>query len=763
MIRLPDLPEPSSIHINPYAVAIVTPLLALVATLLLAPYLVRTTLLFFIIAVLVSGWYGGFRPGLLSGVISGLLLDYFFLGPILAFSIEITDFPVLSLFALIVIIISVVEESRLQTERALRQSRDQLRIVLQGINDGVTAQDKNGELLFANDAAAKLAGFTSVDEMMATPIQKIRTNYEIFNEDGTSLSYDRIPSRRVFTEGISNQLTYRWHLVKEGRNRWMTYKSSPVFDQSGEPQMSINILTDITEDKEAEVKLRNAHERLQTMLASINNGVIATDIEGRVELMNPMAETLTGWTQEQALGKPFENIVRIMSHHDRQLINNPVRAVLRDALPIDVLTPSVLISQDGNQVPIGYNAAPIKDQYGSMVGAVMVFRDISARQKAEQERNQLTLLLAAQQKRLENILANIPGIVWESSILPNNEPPRVEFINSYAERMLGYPREDWLTIPNFGESIIYPEDLETSQKEARAIFEQGMLSAAIQFRCVAKDGRLVPVETHYTILTDDSGKITGMCGLMTDITQRKADEDALKQSTLDLKRSNEQLEQFAYVASHDLQEPLRMITSYLQLLERRYKNQLDQDASDFIAYAVDGATRMKALIIDLLAYSRVKTGEQNFAPFDSEKALEQAISNLQMQIKETSAEITYDTLPNIVGNEGQFVQLFQNLLSNSLKFHGKDSPKINISAEQSNHIWKFSIQDNGIGIEPQYVDRIFIIFQRLHTKDRYPGTGIGLAICKKVVEHHGGRIWAESTPGAGTTFWFTIPSTNWRK
>jgi light-regulated signal transduction histidine kinase (bacteriophytochrome) len=247
-----------------------------------------------------------------------------------------------------------------------------------------------------------------------------------------------------------------------------------------------------------------------------------------------------------------------------------------------------------------------------------------------------------------------------------------------------------------------------------------------------------------------------------DISQRKADESALQQSALDLKRSNEQLEQFAYVASHDLQEPLRMITSYLQLLERRYKNKLDQDATEFITYAVDGATRMKALINDLLAYSRVKTGEQDFARFDTKAALEQAIDNLQISITETKAEITYDSLPNLVGNEAQFVQLFQNLLSNAIKFHGDAAPKITIKAEQLGYVWRFSVKDNGIGIEPQYVDRIFIIFQRLHTKDQYPGTGIGLAICKKVVEHHGGRIWAESTPNAGTTFWFTIPSANWR-
>ncbi|MBI1280507.1 MAG: PAS domain S-box protein [Anaerolineaceae bacterium] len=760
MIRLP---ESDSVRINPYAVAIMMPILALLASLLFAPYLVRTTLLFFIIAVLISGWYGGVKHGLLSGLISGIFLDYFFLGTGFSFGVAVTDIPVIGLFALIVLIISIMEESRLRTERALRQSRDQLQVVLQSITDGVTAQSPNGELLFANESAARFAGFNSSTEMIATPISKIRSNYKIFDDDNKPLAFEKHPISRVFKEAKTSEMNFKWYSVPNDSTHWMNFKASPVFDQNGHVEMSINIMKDITEDKEAEVKLRNAHTRLQTMLASINNGVIATDAEGRVELINPMAEKLTGWKQEEALGKPFEDIVSIISEHKGKLIFNPIPTVLKDAVPVDVSTPSLLINKDKTEVPIGYNVAPIKDQFGAIVGAVMVFRDISDRQKAEKERNQLTMLLAAQQKRLENILANIPGIVWESILVPGSDTQRLEFVNSYAEKMLGYPRENWLTIPNFGQKITYPDDIETSQKEAREIYERGDLSASIQFRMIAKNGRIVPVEAHYSILTDENGQIIGTCGLIMDISQRKADEMALQQSTLDLTRSNEQLEQFAYVASHDLQEPLRMITSYLQLLERRYKSQLDQDATDFIAYAVDGATRMKALINDLLAYSRVKTGEQNFAQFDSTKALEQAITNLQMQIKETAAEITYGSLPGIVGNEAQFVQLFQNLLSNSIKFHGENPPKVKVSAELNGNVWKFSIQDNGIGIEPQYVDRIFIIFQRLHTKDRYPGTGIGLAICKKVVEHHGGRIWAESTPGTGTTFWFTVPSTNWRK
>lgn len=757
------LSENRSVQIMPYVVALMTALLATGATLLFAPILVRTTLLFFIIAVLFTGWYGGFRPALFCGALSALVLDYLFLGDEIGFALRPNDFPVLALFAFVVIFIGIIEENRIRTEKALRQSRDQLRIVLQGINDGVTAQDKTGKVLFANDAAARLAGFKTSDEMIAAPIDTIRSNYKLFDKAGQPLNYEDHPVTRVFKDKTSRQLNFQWHLVNEGINRWMNFKSSPVFDHQGQVQMAINILTDITEDKESEVKLRNAHERLKTMLASINNGVIATDTEGVIELMNPLAEKLTGWPQAQAIGKTFEDIVSIISEDKGERIVNPIRSVLRDGKPIDGLAPGILRSKDGSGVPIGYNAAPIQDQYGATVGAVMVFRDISDRQKAEQERNQLTLLLATQQKRLENILANIPGIVWESKIVPETQTQRMEFVNSYVEKMLGYSRDEWLNTPQFGETIIHPDDREISQREAQAIYEGGELSAAIQFRVIAKDKRIIPVEAHYTILTDETGQTVGTCGLITDISQRKADENALKQSALDLKRSNEQLEQFAYVASHDLQEPLRMITSYLQLLERRYKNHLDQDASDFIAFAVDGATRMKALINDLLIYSRVKTGEQDFERFECRAAIEQAITNLQIQIKESGAQISYDGLPPLMGNEAQIVQLFQNLLSNSIKFRKDDAPKIEVKAVQNENVWTFSVRDNGIGIEQQYMDRIFVIFQRLHTKDRYPGTGIGLAICKKVVEHHGGRIWAESIPGAGTTFWFTIPSLSWSK
>jgi light-regulated signal transduction histidine kinase (bacteriophytochrome)/CheY-like chemotaxis protein len=225
----------------------------------------------------------------------------------------------------------------------------------------------------------------------------------------------------------------------------------------------------------------------------------------------------------------------------------------------------------------------------------------------------------------------------------------------------------------------------------------------------------------------------------------------------ELARSNAELEQFAYVASHDLQEPLRMVASYVQLLERRYQDQLDQNARDFIAYAVDGTVRMQELIQALLSYSRIGTRAKEFHLTDCNSTLDRALENLRLAIAETEAVVTHDPLPELMADSIQLTQLFQNLLSNAIKFRSDRPPAIHISAVQKEESWLFSVQDNGIGMETRHSDRIFAIFQRLHSRTKYPGSGIGLAISKKIVERHGGQIWVESTPGEGTTFYFTIP------
>jgi PAS domain S-box-containing protein len=267
-----------------------------------------------------------------------------------------------------------------------------------------------------------------------------------------------------------------------------------------------------------------------------------------------------------------------------------------------------------------------------------------------------------------------------------------------------------------------------------------------------------PYELSFSPIHDDNGRIIGAVHILRDITERRRAEEALALKSADLARSNQELEQFAYIASHDLQEPLRMVSSYVQLLAKRYRGKLDPDADEFIGFAVDGAARMQRLINDLLLYSRVGTRGKPFEPIDSYQALAAALDNLQLAIADNGAAVSHDALPTVMVDGSQLTQLFQNLIGNAIKFHGAAPPRIHVSAREQEKEWLFSIRDNGIGIAAEDFERIFVIFQRLHSRGDYPGTGIGLAVCKRIVERHGGKIWLESEPGKGTTFFFTLPA-----
>lgn len=272
------------------------------------------------------------------------------------------------------------------------------------------------------------------------------------------------------------------------------------------------------------------------------------------------------------------------------------------------------------------------------------------------------------------------------------------------------------------------------------------------------DDREVVVASEWLLGRDAVGLPTIILEANTDITDRKRAEEALRRTAEQLDRSNKDLEQFAYVASHDLQEPLRMVSSFLQLLSDRYRGQLDDKAQEFIAYAVDGAQRMSALIHDLLAYSRVNTRGGELTPTDAQAAFDLALMNLHMAIEQSGAAVTHDPLPEVQASKPQLVQLFQNLVGNAIKYRAAERPaQVHVSARREDRHWLFGVADNGIGFEQQYEDKLFLIFQRLHSRSKYSGTGIGLAICKRIVERHGGHIWAKGEPGKGATFFFTLP------
>ncbi len=353
------------------------------------------------------------------------------------------------------------------------------------------------------------------------------------------------------------------------------------------------------------------------------------------------------------------------------------------------------------------------------------------------------------EEKYQTVLEEIEEGYYELDLAGNWVSFNDTFCNS-----LGYSREE-LTGMNY-RAVTLEEDIDNAFKVFQEAYRTGKVVKDFSFKAVCKDGSIILIEASAFPIRDEEGNITGFRGIGRDVSERKQAEEKLRQAMEELERSNTELERFAYVASHDLQEPLRMVSSYTQLLEKRYKDKLDGDAQEFINFAVDGAKRMQQLINDLLAYSRVGTRGKPFKPTDCEAVLDAAMANLDVAIMESKTNVTHDPLPAVMADEAQLVLLFQNLISNAIKFHGKKLPRVHISAKPEEDKWIFSVKDNGIGIDPQYFERIFIIFQRLH-REKYVGTGTGLSIAKRVVERHGGRIWIESEEGKGSTFYFTLP------
>ena len=348
-----------------------------------------------------------------------------------------------------------------------------------------------------------------------------------------------------------------------------------------------------------------------------------------------------------------------------------------------------------------------------------------------------------------NLLQNV-----SDAIIATDNQFRIQSWNKAAEKIYGW-QEDEVLGKTMSELMTQVYEKSTQEEIMAEFLSKGYWTGRVsQYR---KDGSLIPVLSSVTAVKDRQDTIIGAVAVNRDITDQMETEEALRERTRSLEASNEDLAQFAYAASHDLQEPLRMITAYLQLVAGRYQDQLDDEAIEFIGYAVDGAMRMRQLITDLLTYSRIGQKNHGFGPVALEKILQQVLFNLEIQIQEANIAITHDPLPTVIGDKTQMLQLLQNLISNAIKFRREASPRVHLSARQEASNWIIQVADNGIGMEPGLTKKIFTIFQRLHTREEYPGTGIGLAICKKIVQKHGGKIWVDSEQGVGSTFTFSLP------
>jgi PAS domain S-box-containing protein len=491
----------------------------------------------------------------------------------------------------------------------------------------------------------------------------------------------------------------------------------------------------------AEEARKDSGAKYRGLLEAAPDAMVVVNQSGEIVLLNVQAEKQFGYHRDELVGQKVKNI--IPEGFAERLIADGTRSAA-DALAQQIGTGIELNGRrkDGSEFPIEIMLSPLESAEGILVTAAI--RDISVRKAAEKHLGQM-------EGRYRGLLEAAPD-----AMVVVNQSGEIVLLNVQAEKQFGYRRDELVgqkvknIIPEgFAERLI--ADALRSAEDALA----QQIGTGIELNGRRKDGSEFPIEIMLSPLESAEGLL--VTAAIRDITTRKTAEANLLHKVEELNRSNEELGHFAYIASHDLQEPLRMVASYTQLLSRRYKGKLDSDADEFISFAVDGASRMQRLIQDLLAYSRVGTKGRNLLDTSSEEALQQALINLRAAIKESSALVTHDPLPTVVADEMQLVQLFQNLVGNAIKYQRPGVPRVHISAAMNGEKkWIFSVKDNGLGIDPQYFERIFGMFQRLHKREEFAGTGIGLAICKKIVERHGGHISVESQPGQGSTFRFAL-------
>ena len=626
--------------------------------------------------------------------------------------------------------------ARKEAEAALRDSEERWRATVDSASEGMLIYDRSLAIVSANRAAERILRLSQAELIGKSGFTSI---LPCIGEDGAPLASEARPTRITIRTGTPQ--TGRVIGIKrpDGAVTWLSVNTA-FLRRADEADYYglVSTVSDITAQHDAERRLKESEQRFRRTFELAGSGMAHIGMDRRFTRVNRRLCEILGYSEEELL----QLTGRQISHPEDLDIINEQRPRLYKGEIDRIELEKRYLRKDGSVVWVHFTMTVERDAKGAPLYEIAVYEDIT-----QQLETQLRLRESEARFRQTFELA--------ASGIGHVRDGRFVRVNRSLCEIFGYAEGELLG--RHVKELSHPEDRDVSDAPRERIRRGEAESARFEKRYLRADGAVIWCEVAVALVRDVYGVPQYEVAIFDEVTDRKKAEARLREAHEELKRSNAELEQFAYVASHDLQEPLRMVASYAQLLGRRYEAKLDGDAREFMAYIVDGASRMKQLIEDLLAYSRVGTKGAEFKRVNAEDALKRALFNLRAAIEEAGAVVTNDPLPTLSGDEVQLGQLLQNLMSNALKFRSDSVPRIHIGVTESAKEYAFEVRDNGIGIEPQYYERIFMVFQRLHNKGEYPGTGIGLAICKKVVERHGGRIWVESRPGAGSSFYFTLP------
>jgi PAS domain S-box-containing protein len=636
--------------------------------------------------------------------------------------------------------LDITERKQTEKERnklilEVMTKEEELSALIENIVDEVWFCDVEGNIILANAAARRFEKESELENLNS--VDKMISHVEVFNADGSARSREESPMMRALNDEIVD-IEDIVVFPSTGKKIYRQITAAPIKDNK-KITGAVAVVRDITERKNAEKALKESEAKYRNIVEIANEGIMIADISGKINFVNVKMAEMLGYTIKELIGTDSTSLV------DKNQLQLGLQKIENRKKGIQESYEIKYIRKSGEELCCLINATPMYDFNGKHVGNMTMQTDITERIKANDA-------LKESESRFHSVLDNSQDIIYRMNV----QTGRYEYISPSAENVVGYSPEELMALDTINSiNMIHPDDRIVMQDAINNLDQTGNIE--IEYRQRTKNGDYRWISNKMALIRDNTGRQLYSDGNMRDITKRKNIEEQMKTTMDELKRSNEELERFAYVSSHDLQEPLRMVTLYSQLLERRYKDNLDSDADDFIEYIVEGSNRMRQLIDDLLEYSRITSQTKEFENVGLEKVLDTVLHNLSISIVEYNVTISHDPLPTVSANQNQMLQVFQNLITNSIKFRGQNPPKIHISAQKDEKEWIFAVSDNGIGIKPEHQKQIFEVFKRLHTKEEYPGTGIGLSIIKKIILYHSGRIWVESELGKGSTFYFTIP------